>query len=112
MLYTEYLTPSERMEAVRIGAVSAMAEAGLTPSGFDCVVKAAQASGGIKVPTVSLKDVANTAIIAGVPLGLMYYIVNRSLNRSDKKTRRLQKELDYYNDVSAELRNHYSDEGV
>lgn len=108
MFYTEYLTPSERMDAIRAGVAAGLSEAGVAPSQFEAAVKCAQAKPG--VPLVSLGGLANTAIVAGVPLGLMYYIVNRSLNRTDKKTRRLQKELDYYNDVMAEFKNNYPED--
>ncbi len=107
MFYTEYLTPSERMDAIRAGVASGLHDAGVTPSKFDSAIKSAQA----RIPTVSLGALANTAIVAGVPLGLVYYMVSKSLNKTDRKTRRLQKELDYYNDVMAEFKNNYQVDG-
>lgn len=100
MLYTEYLTPEERAEAIRDGAEAAMEAMGVPP-----MSKSAQAR--ITIPTPSISAIGNAAIVAGVPLGLLYYIVNRSISKTDKKTRKLQKELDYYNDVAAEFRNNY-----
>lgn len=103
MLYTEYLTPEERRHAIRIGAAMAMAEAGLTVREFDGIAKSAASK--VPVPLPSLSAVGNAAIVAGVPLGLLYYVVSRSINKSDAKTRRMQRELDYYNDVVAEFKN-------
>lgn len=102
MLYTEYLTPEERAEAIRDGAEAAMESLGLAG-----MRKSAQTK--VPIPVPSLSAIGNAAIVAGVPLGLLYYIVNRSISKTDKKTRRLQKELDYYNDVAAEFRNNHGD---
>lgn len=107
MLYTEYLTPWERLDAIRMGAASALAERGITPSELDRMTKRANTTVNIKFPAPSMKALMNTAVIAGVPLGLMYYVINRSINKSDRKTRRLQRELDYYNDVVSEFKNNY-----
>lgn len=97
----EYLPDYERLNAIRYGAAMELADRGITVSQFDEVVKSAQA----KAPTLSLTDVFKTALVFGVPIGTLAYVVDKSLRKGSRKTRKMQKELDYYNTVAYELRN-------
>ena len=92
----EFLTPSERMDAMRFGAVSALASAGVPPSGFD---KAAEASGGA---LDLLGTVLRTCAFVGAPVGLVWYAVSRGIRNDSAKTRRMKAMLDHYNSAVAE----------
>ena len=97
----EYLPDYERLNGIRYGAAMELADRGITVGQFDAVVKQAQA----KVPTISLSDVLKTAVIAGVPAGVLWYALRSSIEKGDRKTRKLQSELDYYNQVAHEMKN-------
>ena len=100
---SEYLPDYERLNCIRYGAAMELMDRGITVPQFDSIVKKAQA----RFPSVSFGDVFRTSLIFGVPLGTLAYIVHNSLKKGSKKTRRMRKELDYYNDVASELRNRY-----
>ena len=119
MSYTEYLTPSERLDAIRIGAAMELADNGVSPEAFMGMfekkadpVTAAVATKGVgkavgmlaKTPSTLL----NTAVISGLPLGLVMYAVHRALKDTSKKTRKMKRELQFYQDAVQELKNNYS----
>ena len=101
---SEYITDTERLEAIRYGAAMELADRGITVSQFDGILKSAQTA-----PTLSLGDIFKTALIFGIPAGTLAYVVHKSLKKGSKKTRKLQKELDYYNTVASELKNNLGD---
>lgn len=105
---SEYISDRERLDGIRYGAAMELADRGITVGQFDRIVKEAQ----VKAPTLSLDDVLKTALIFGVPAGTLWYVVDRSIRKGGRKTRRLQSELDYYNTVARELRNRASAEGL
>lgn len=94
---SEYLTPSERMEAIRIGAVRQLAAMGMTPSDFGrAMEKDAQS-----VPNLSMFGTAlRTAVMIGAPIGAVLYVLKSSLKNDTTKTKKLKATLDHYNDVS------------
>lgn len=104
---SEYLPDYERLNAIRYGAAMELLDRGITVSGFDSIVKKAQ----VTVPTVSLDDVFKTALIFGVPLGTLAYVVGNSLKKSSRKIRKMRKTLDYYNTVSSEMKNNAQEVG-
>jgi hypothetical protein len=100
---SDYLTRAERLEAIRYGAAMELADRGITVGQFDGIVKRAAPT----VPSISASDVLKTSLVFGVPAGLLWYVVDKSVKGGDRKTRRMRKELDYYNRVAHELRNRF-----
>lgn len=100
----EYLSDRERLESIRYGAAFELADRGIPMDKFAEAVKTAQ----VKLPNLSLSDVFKTALIFGVPAGTLWYVMEKSIRDSDRKTKKLQSELDYYNQVSHEMKNRLS----
>lgn len=89
----EYLTPSERVAAMRIGGVKAMASMGVTPAEFE---KRAQAAGdGLLTSAIKL------SLYLGIPLGVAHYAVSSAFDMGESNRRR-KKALDTVNDIIAD----------
>jgi hypothetical protein len=97
----EYLPDYERLNGIRYGAAMELMDRGMTVGQFDSIVKQAQ----VRVPSLSLGDVFRTSLVFGIPLGTLAYVVSRSLKKGSRKSRKMRKELDYYNGVTSELKN-------
>ena len=94
---SEYLTPSERMEAIRIGAMRKLASMGMTPSSFgEEIEKDAQSAPNLNMLGTALR----TAVMVGAPIGAILYVLKSSLKNDTTKTKKLKATLDHYNDVS------------
>ena len=107
MTYTDYLTPDERLQIYREAAAETLAESGITVEQFnDMLEKSAQAKGFsfLGMGGDILKTYLGTALLYGVPAGTLMYALSESGKSGNKKVRRLQNELDYYNDTLAEMK--------
>lgn len=96
--YASFLSPEERLESMRLGFATKLAELGLKPSDLDSEEKLAEA-GFEKVAGdrfFDLNSVLTAAIAAGIPLGAVAYAVSRSVNSKDKEEKALEKEREYY----------------
>ena len=90
---SEFLTPTERLDAMRIGGLKALVANGTTPSGMSKVAVDAPR------PTPDfLKSVFMTSIVLGIPIGVAWHALSNGVGSSETKTRRLREELDQYND--------------
>lgn len=98
--YASFLSPEERLESIRFGFATKLAELGLRPSDLDSEEKLAEAGfekralGGDKF--FDLNSVLTAAIAAGIPLGAVAFAVSRSVNAKDKEEQALEKEREYY----------------
>lgn len=115
MSYTEYLTPSERLDAIRIGVAMELADNGVSPEAFMGMFEKSAAGdkmgpAGKTVDMISKapSTLLNTAVISGLPIGLLLYAVHRSLRDTNRKTRKMKRELQFYQDAVQELKNNYS----
>lgn len=93
---SEFITPTERLDAMRLGGLKKLAELGLKPSDMDKFA-ADKASGGLDMLGTALK----TSVLIGAPLGAVWYAISSGLKKDSKKTRKLKETLDHYNDVVA-----------
>lgn len=94
---SEYLTPSERMETIRMGAMRKLASMGMAPSDFGREMEKDAQS----VPNLSMLGTAlRTAVMIGAPVGAVLYALKSSLRNDTAKTKKLKATLDHYNDVS------------
>lgn len=99
---SEYLTPSERMEAIRFGAMRKLASMGMSPSDFGREME--KAADG--VPNLSMLGTAlRTAVMIGAPIGAVMYVLKSSMKGDTTKTKKLKATLDHYNDVSFDAKN-------
>lgn len=98
----EFITPYERLDAMRLGGLKKLAEVGLKPSDMDKL--AAESSGGLDVLGTALR----TSILVGAPIGAVWYVLSSGLKKDSKKTKKLKATLDHYNDVVAENKNRLS----
>ena len=92
----EFLTPAERLDAMRLGGLGKLASMGMKPSDMEKL--AGKESGGLDVLGTALK----TSILVGAPVGALWYVLSNSLKNDSKKTRQMKATLDHYNDVVAE----------
>lgn len=96
----EFLTPSERLEAMRFGALKKLASMGYKPSDFNRLVKSA-AEGNSSDPISILGAALKTSIYVGVPFGVVWYALTGGAQKDSLKTKKLKATLDHYNDLTA-----------
>ena len=99
--YASFLSPEERLESMRLGFATKLAELGLKPSDLDSEEKLAEAgfekrAFGGDGKFFDLNSILTAAIAAGIPLGAVAYAVSRSVNTKDKEEQALEKEREYY----------------
>lgn len=107
MKYTDYLTPEERMQIYRAAAVEKLAESGVTVEQFNEMLEKRGQAGRASFLGLSpdiLKAIFATSLIVGVPTGTLAYALSESTKGGNRKVRKLQRELDYYNDTVAEMK--------
>ena len=97
----DYLTPSERLDAMRVGGMRKLASVGLTPKTFTDLVKKAD---GPASALDLLGTALRTSVFIGAPLGALWFAMRSGLGEDNKKTRKLKETLDHYNDVVANNR--------
>lgn len=95
---SEFLTPAERLDAMRLGGLKKLAALGLKPSDLN---KVAANSSGLDVLGAALK----TSILVGAPIGAVWYAISSGLKKDSKKTKQMKAMLDHYNDIVAENKN-------
>lgn len=94
----EFLTPSERLEAMRIGGLRKLASAGLKPSDMDEMAKEAGTQDKIGLLGAALR----TSVLIGAPLGAVWYVLSNALKEDSSKTKKMKATLDHYNSVVEE----------
>lgn len=100
----EFLTPEERLEAIRIGAMKKLASLGMTPSDFDREMeKSAQAAEAVS-DVFSAGNYIKLALLLGVPLGTLTYAFGSMASPNRKRNRKLKHGLDQFNDIAEEYR--------
>lgn len=97
MRFDKYLTPQERVDAWRTGITCKLASMEVLPSEFNRLVKQASLSG-------LAKAFLYTALLTGIPVGGLAYILNDQANSSSAANAGLRKKRDYFRDLSAEIR--------
>ena len=94
----EFLTPAERLEAMRIGGMRKLASCGLKPSDMDSMAKKAGTEDKIGLLGAALR----TSVLIGAPLGAVWYVLSNGLKEDSSKTKRMKATLDHYNTVVEE----------
>ena len=96
----EFLTPSERLDAMRLGGLKKLASAGLKPSDLDGMCKSAATQDKIGLLGAAMR----TSVLIGAPLGAIWYVISSGLKDDSDKTRKMKAALDHYNSVVEENR--------
>ena len=97
----EFLTPEERLDAMRLGGLKKLASYGLKPSDMDGVVKSA----GVSDKLGLLGSVMRTSVMIGVPVGALWYALSSGLKDDSEKTRKMKATLDHYNEAVTDNKN-------
>lgn len=99
----EFITPEERLDGIRVGALRKLASYGMKPSDLGQAME----KSGQSAATASdaLMAVLKTAVVIGVPVGALMYAMRSSVKKQDDKTRKMQSALDHYNDQVFEFKN-------
>ena len=111
MTYIDFLTPGERMCAIRIGAIRKLASMGISPSGFSKMMEKSAQSVGSPWQTLSLKGLLTLAVGLGIPAGALTYALKSAIAPNKRQNRDLKARLDEYNDIVDEYKN-MSQEGA
>lgn len=99
----EFITPEERLDGIRVGALRKLASYGMKPSDLG---KAMEKSGqSATTASDALMAVLKTAVVIGVPVGALMYAMRSSVKKQDDKTAKMRKALDHYNDQVFEFKN-------
>lgn len=99
----EFITPEERLDGIRLGAMRKLASMGMKPSDLDAAMeKTAQSKTGAQD---LLMAVIKSAVVLGVPAGALMYAMRSSVKSDDEKTRKMRQALDHYNDQVYEFKN-------
>ena len=94
----EFLTPEERLQAIRMGAMRKLASMGMTVSDFNREMeKRAQQGGGD--PSISLKGLFTLALGLGIPIGTLTYAMKSAVMPARNQNKRLKAQLTEYNDI-------------
>ena len=107
---SEFLTPSERLDAMRFGALKKLASMGYKPSDFNALVKTAGDDG--VSPIQLLGDVLKTSVYIGAPVGALWYAMQGGSSKDDLKIKKLKATLDHYNSVTDEKLNNLRAKGL
>ena len=119
MNFKMYLTPEERLGCWQAGFMRKMAGVGKKPSDFGFTKEAAGLptagdlwtafSSGLGAMASGVSDLGTTglgiAIAAGLPIGVVMHLADKSLKRNSRKTRELKAQRDTYRDAMAQLKN-------
>lgn len=114
MNFKEYLTPAERAACWQRGIVRKFAEAGVNPATmrkealFDVGAFIRSLGQGLSGFTSTLGNVSvgalGTALVAGLPVGVVLHLADKSLRSDGRKTKELKARRDTYRDAMAKLR--------
>lgn len=91
----EFLTPSERLGAMRIGGLKKLASMGMRPSDFGAMTKVA----GVEAKLGLLGAALRTSVLVGAPIGAIWFAISDGIKNDDEKTRKMKATLDHYNDA-------------
>lgn len=97
---SEYLTPSERMDAARLGGLRKLACLGMKPSDLGPAMRKSAQAASLSMLGTALR----TSIMIGAPFGVVWYAMKNSLKNDTLKTKKLKAKLDHYNDVSYDMK--------
>lgn len=91
----EFISPDDRLDAMRLGGLRKLASYGLKPSDLTGVVKAAGATDKLGL----LGSALRTSILLGAPIGAVWYAISSGLREDSEKTKKMKATLDHYNDA-------------
>lgn len=89
--FSEYITPSERLAAMRLGGIRKLASMGVTPDEFE-----KRADDGLLSSAIKL------SLYLGIPLGIATYAAQSSIGGGggiSRSNRKRKAALDKYNDI-------------
>lgn len=117
--YQKLLSDDEYLASVRLGALTKLAQLGLTMSDFEGMVKQAQGAPGalgafgaasdiitkwIGRGTDAAQNLAKLVLLAGgisaVPLGVGAHLIGRRMSEQDVKEKEMTEQLKYYQNAA------------
>lgn len=100
----DYLTPRERLCAMRVGGIRKLASMGMSVSEFnDVMEKSAQT----KVES-AIDTAIRLSIMTGVPVGIMTYAMGRAVRPKKRQNAKAKAVLDELNDIAARYRREFA----
>ena len=96
----EYITPAERAAAMRLGAYSKFAEAGVPFSAIDGIVKRAV---NLPSPSGIGKAVIALSVVTGIPIGIAAHVIGNKITRERGAETELETEAGYYRNATNQL---------
>ena len=93
----EFLTPAERLEAIRLGAMKKLAEYRMTPSDFSRAIEKRAKDAGDS--SVSFMGALKLALMLGIPVGALTYAMKSAFKPAMNQNAKLKAQLSEYNNV-------------
>ena len=100
--YANWLSPDERLAAIRQGYLVKCAESGVTKAAVSVLGTLDSATKAVLVGSV----------LTGIPMGVMAYAINRRLSRKRQQERELQERIEFYNEAAHDLESGLAERGA
>jgi len=95
------MSPEERADCQRVGALLKLAQLHVPPGAADEAVKVAISIG----PALegSAKTILVGSLLTGIPLGIMAHMFGKKITEIKRRERELRTKIDYYRGAGTEL---------
>ena len=94
-LYTQILTPEERAQCMKLGAMTKLAEFGHT--------KEADSALSFLSPSNVARAVIGVSLLGGVPLGIAAYQIGKRINTQKGQEREMLERIKHYRNAASGL---------
>lgn len=94
--YIQLVSTEERAEAMKLGAVVALARKGIRPSQIKSAA-VALSPGGIA------KTMITVSLLAGLPLGVVAHAMGRQITQQKNRERELRERIKFYRNAAGSL---------
>lgn len=98
--YIQALTKEERAGCIKMGALMAFSNFGVTPGNIDPFVKKAGVSDAFNALG---RAVIATALIGGIPIGVAAHVIGKRIRQQTDKEKEMEAKLKYYRSATGAL---------
>jgi hypothetical protein len=92
--YNKYLTPAERAQCLKFGALMKCAEHNVHPDELGRMIE--KVGAWYDMPSAALKVVAGMALVTGIPIGVAAHVIGNQITKERSKERELKEQIKYY----------------
>ena len=95
--YNKYLTPDERAQCLKFGALMKCAEHNVQPVELERMIE--KHGAWYDMPSSALKVVAGLALVTGIPVGVAAHVIGNQITKERAKERELKEQIKYYHNT-------------